>query len=205
MLTKDQQFFIITKLSKHVKKIKELDLELFKKACNGNEQAFTTFFNNYYEQLYRFAGRFIKDSDAAENIIQNMFVYIWVRRTNINVEQNVKAYLYTSVRNQCINFLKKSKRTFNLNMNTEVQIESIKSPEENLIKDEMFTAVHNAIERLPEKCRRIYLMKKYDELSYKEIAEILGISINTVKTQMKRALKSLLKQLENLSSIIMFL
>ena len=188
-----------------MKKIKELDLELFKKACNGDEQAFTTFFKNYYEQLYRFAGRFIKDEDAAENIIQDLFVQIWLRGSKIDIEQNVKAYLYTSVKNRCINYLKKSKLTFGLNMNSEAQTESIKSPEENLIEDEMFTAIHNAIERLPEKCRRIYLMKKYDELSYKEIAEILGISINTVKTQMKRALKSLLKQLENLSSIIMFL
>ena len=188
-----------------MKKIKELDSELFKKACNGDEQAFTTFFKNYYKQLYRFAGRLIKDADAAENVIQDMFVYIWVRGSNIDVVQNVKAYLYTSVKNQCINYLKKSKRTFNLNMNTDIQTENIQSPEENLIKDEMFTAIQNAIENLPEKCQRIYLMKKYDELSYKEIAEILDISINTVKTQMKRALKSLLKQLENLSPIIMFL
>lgn len=186
-------------------KIKELDLELFKKACNGDEQAFTEFFKNHYEQLCRFAGRFVKYEDTAENIIQDLFVHIWVRGSNIDVEQNVKAYLYTSVKNLCLNYLKKSKRISSLNINSEVQTEDIKSPEENLIKDEMFTAIHNAIENLPEKCRRIYLMKKYDELSYKEIAKILGVSVNTVKTQMKRALKSLLKQLENLSAMVIFL
>ncbi len=67
----------------------------------------------------------------------------------------------------------------------------------------MYNAVHKAIDNLPDQCRKIYLMKKYDDLSYNEIAEILGVSINTVKTQMKRAMKSLLKQLAYLRTIIL--
>jgi RNA polymerase sigma-70 factor (ECF subfamily) len=67
----------------------------------------------------------------------------------------------------------------------------------------MYNAVHKAIDNLPDQCRKIYLMKKYDDLSYNEIAEIHGVSINTVKTQMKRAMKSLLKQLAYLRTIIL--
>ena len=76
------------------------------------------------------------------------------------------------------------------------------NPEEQIIENEMIEKVHKAIEKLPEKCRYIYLMKRYDDLKYHEIAEILDISINTVKTQMKRALKSLLKNLAYLKTNI---
>ena len=83
--------------------------------------------------------------------------------------------------------------------------EKSESPEEDLIKNDMYRAVHKAIDNLPDQCRKIYLMKKYDELSYNEITEILGISINTVKTQMKRAIKSLLNNLSYLRIIFFYL
>ena len=76
------------------------------------------------------------------------------------------------------------------------------NPEEQIIENEMIEKVHKAIEKLPEKCRYIYLMKRYDDLKYHEIAEILNISINTVKTQMKRAFKSLLTNLAYLKTNI---
>jgi len=81
---------------------------------------------------------------------------------------------------------------------------SIKTPEEELIDREMVAAVHRAIDKLPTQCRRIYLMHRYDDLKYSEIAEILGISINTVKTQMRRALISLHKYLSYLLYILIF-
>ena len=125
--------------------------------------------------------------------------------SKINIVYDVKTYLYTAVKNHCFNFIKQGKRLSSIDENTEKIITSVKSPEDEFEKNEKLKAINDAIERLPARCKKIFIMKKYDELSYKEIAEILNISINTVKTQMKRALKFLLRQLENMNSLIIFL
>jgi RNA polymerase sigma-19 factor, ECF subfamily len=184
---------------------KEIDLKLFKELQSGDEQAFTTIFRTYYEPLFRFAARFVREADAAENIVQEVFVKIWINRNKINIVYDVKTYLYTAVKNHCLNFIKQGKRLSSIDENTEKIITSVKSPEDEFEKNEKLKAINDAIERLPARCKKIFIMKKYDELSYKEIAEILNISINTVKTQMKRALKFLLRQLENMNSLIIFL
>jgi len=78
-------------------------------------------------------------------------------------------------------------------------------PDEELIQDENRKAVLSSIDQLPDRCRQVFIMKKYDELTYNEIADILGISINTVKTQMKRAFKSLFEKLQHLKSVLLFI
>lgn len=132
-----------------------------------------------------------------------MFVKLWINKNKIKIKHSVKSYLYIAVKNQSINYINKKSRLSSLD--DKLGITEVKgvSPEEDSIKNEMYKAVHEAIDNLPDQCRKIYLMKKYDDLSYNEIGEILGISINTVKTQMKRAMKSLLKNLAYLRTIIL--
>lgn len=175
-----------------------LDLEYWQKIRLGNTTAFSTLFKKYYEPLYQFAGRFVKDAQAAENIVQNAFVDLWTHREHLHIKSNLKSYLYTMVKNHSLNYLKKEKSFVSIDERPCFQENLDSSPEENVIKREWHTAVHQAIDKLPEQCRLIYLMKRYDNLKYTEIAEMLNISVNTVKTQMKRALKSLLKQLSSL-------
>jgi RNA polymerase sigma-70 factor (ECF subfamily) len=187
-----------------VDKTKEIDLELFKNVQAGDEQAFTVIFNTYYEPLYRFAARFVREAEIAEGIVQEVFVKIWINKNKINIVYNVKTYLYTTVKNHCLNFIKQNKRISSLDEITEKRLININSPEEVYERNEKLKAINKAIERLPNRRKQIFLMKKYNELSYKEIAEILNISLNTVKTQMKRALKSLIKQLNHLRMIAFF-
>jgi RNA polymerase sigma-70 factor (ECF subfamily) len=177
------------------------DLELWEKVRLGDIAAFSSLFKRYYVRLYHFAGRFLKDIQAAENIVQDLFVVLWTERENLQIKSTVKSYLYTSVKNRSFNYLKRQQRLIS-DEEEPVQMKSlIPNPEENYLQKEWQTAVYQAIDHLPDRCREIYLMKRYDNLKYHEIADILNISVNTVKTQMKRALQSLYKQLTQFTSL----
>lgn len=162
-------------------------------------------FRKYYSTLYQFTGRFVKDGHVAENIVQEVFVKLWTNRSELNISTNVKAYLYTAVKNHSLNYLKQDKRNISIDDAYSFGEFTDYTPEDKIVNDELNCAVHKAINALPPQCRKIYIMKKYDDLSYIEIGEMLGISINTVKTQMKRAMKSLTEQLLHLKSIILLL
>jgi RNA polymerase sigma-70 factor (ECF subfamily) len=174
------------------------DQELWEKAGQGDAVAFSAIFKKYYTHLYQFAGRFVGDAQTAEHIVQDLFVTLWIQRDSIQIASNLKSYLYISVKNRSINYRKQNGFTYPDELNPPHSEELISTPEEHYLENEIHLAVHNAINKLPEKCRQIYLMKRYDNLKYQEIAEILNISVNTVKTQMKRALKSLHKHLAHL-------
>jgi RNA polymerase sigma-70 factor (ECF subfamily) len=185
-----------------VTNIPDPENEIWLKIQGADENAFSTLFRDYYKRLYVFAARLVKDLESAENIVQDVFVKLWINKNEINITRSIKAYLYTAVKNQSLNYLEQNKRLISIDDSLNLPESNIDSPEENIIKNENYKAIQDAIGELPEKCRRIYLMKKYDDLSYKEISEVLGISINTVKTQMKRALKSLSDKLNYLKLLL---
>ena len=171
----------------------DVDIKFAERIRSSDTDAFSFLFKKYYESLYRFAGRFVRDPQTAENIVQDVFVKIWSNREQLIIQSNVKSYLYRAVTNHALNLLKRERRMTGTEDESDYRDNSVKTPEEELIDREMFAAVHRAIDKLPAQCRRIYLMHRYDDLKYSEIAEILGISINTVKTQMRRAFISLKK------------
>ena len=177
-------------------------LEFWEKIRLGDSTAFSYVFQKYYQALYQFAGRFVKDAQTAENIVQDVFVKLWTNRENCLITSSLKSYLYAATRNTALNFLSREKKQLSTEDLMSDRQDTTANPEERIIENEMIDGVHKAIEKLPEKCRYVYLMKRYDDLKYHEIAEILDISINTVKTQMKRALKSLLKNLAYLKTNI---
>jgi RNA polymerase sigma-70 factor (family 1) len=177
-------------------------LEFWEKIRLGDSTAFSYVFQKYYQALYQFAGRFVKDAQTAENIVQDVFVKLWTNRENCLITSSLKSYLYAATRNTALNFLSREKKQLSTEDLMSDRQDTTANPEERIIENEMIDEIHKAIEKLPEKCRYVYLMKRYDDLKYHEIAEILDISINTVKTQMKRALKSLLKNLAYLKTNI---
>lgn len=178
------------------------DLELWQKIRLGDVIAFSSLFKSYYIRLYHFAGRLVRDVQAAENIVQDLFVVLWTERETLQIRSGLKSYLYASVKNRSLNYLRRQQRLVS-HEEEPVQMKTyIPDPEEDYLQKEWETAVHQAINQLPERCREIYLMKRYDNLKYQEIAEILNISVNTVKTQMKRALQTLCKQLAQFTSML---
>ncbi|MFH0989497.1 MAG: RNA polymerase sigma-70 factor [bacterium] len=171
----------------------------------GDLESFSELFRSYYEPLYYFAARYVRDPGAAENIVQEFFVKLWDVRQSLQITSNLKSYLYTSVKNSCLNYLKHQSFFTSLEFEEDRVDTTNPQPDTQLERNELAEALEKAIKKLPPKCRQIFSMAKYDNLSYQEIAEIEKVSINTVKTQLKRAIKSLSKSLQHLYLILFLL
>ena len=181
------------------------DLKYIEQISASNQAAFDYLFKKYYDPMYQCAGRYIREPQLAENAVQDVFVKIWIQRDSLLINTNVKAYLFTAVKNHLLNQIKQEKRLSSIDNYIHLPDEENKTPENMHLRNETAIAVQKAIDQLPDRCKEIFKMHRYDKLKYHEIASILGISINTVKTQIKRALKSLHKKLEYLSLLIIFL
>lgn len=157
-----------------------------------NDVAFEQLFKAHYKALHAYANMLLKDINTAEEVVQSMFLRLWEKRDLLEVQTSVKAYLYKCVYNDSLNLLKhehvKSKyQDFTVHtMNTHHEAASNK-----IELSELQTALKLALEALPEQCRIIFQMSRFEELKYKEIAERLGISVKTVENQMGKALKIL--------------
>lgn len=138
-------------------------------------------FKLYYRQLCIYALHFIEDMGTVEDIVQEAFVGLLQRKEEV---RDVKPYLYASVRNKCISYLKKQR------VGTDVVPEDIPS-EDMEDRSEIEARLWSAIDSLPEKRRRILLMSKRDGMKYEDIAYMLGISVNTVRNQISKALQAL--------------
>lgn len=164
----------------------------------GDGKAFEQLFRLYCQPLIHFVRRYVQDVPTAENLVQEVFLAVWANRSQLDPAKNVKTYLYTAARNQALKHLR--------HMDVEdCSVEEVGStlaspdtPEDELRQKEISTAVAGAIAALPEKTRIVFSMNRYDHLTYTEIAEIQGVSIKTVETQMGRALEFLRKRLAEL-------
>ncbi|MFC2139132.1 RNA polymerase sigma-70 factor [Bacteroidota bacterium] len=183
---------------------KQADIEsgLAEKIKSGDPAAFEKLFRTYCQNLVNFSRRYIRDKQIAENIVQDVFLKIWQNRHTIDSSQSIKSYLFAAVKNESFKHLR------HLDVETRsydkiVKLVNVeKTPDEVLDEKELQEKVNSALNDLPEKCREIFFMSRFDKLKYAEIAEILDISIKTVETQIGRALKKLR---ENLSAAIMIL
>jgi RNA polymerase sigma-70 factor, ECF subfamily len=158
----------------------------------GDKKAFESIYKCYYSQLYHFLLRYTGSEAVIEDIIQQVFFKIWQNRENIEPRGTLKSYLFSAVRNQAlkqIEFDKKLSRVDTEILNNRAVYQ--KNPEESMQLKELEEAYQTAVEKLPEKRRHIFLMHRQDNLTYKEIAAVLNISVKTVETQISRSLKFL--------------
>ncbi|MCF8273082.1 MAG: RNA polymerase sigma-70 factor [Flavobacteriaceae bacterium] len=157
---------------------------------NQNHKAFKTLFNNHFEDLVVYANGYLFDMDSSKDLVQDVYIYIWENADKIDIKTNFKGYLYSMVRNRCFNYLKSIKITdnhafleFNINIITEHVFDS--TLEED--KEKVYNQILKIVDSLPENMQKIVKLKFLHNYKYSEIAQELGISINTVKTQLKRA------------------
>lgn len=164
---------------------------------NGNSCAFASLFDTYYVPLCEYAYRFCNgDQELTEDIVQEVFARIWERRADWAPKVSVKAYLFRSVHNQAITNLRKVRHETAMNDVVEDTTQATDlTPIEAIHNDELDQRIQRAIHNLPERRREILTLRMIHELSYKEIADTLEISVNTVDTQLRRALKSLREDL----------
>ena len=178
--------------------MKQDEREIFNRVRAGDEQAFEYFFKTYFEGLYNYALQITKDSVQAEEIVSETFVLVWEKKEVINLYGSPKAYFYKAVYNQCLNYFKhkkvddKYKEFFIHHLpSSEFPKSYIGYPLETLIDKEFQEILEKSIQKLPNQRKRIFMMSRFEDKKNKEIAEILGVSVNTVKTQILRALKTI--------------
>lgn len=151
--------------------------------------AYGDLYANYNQDLVSFANTYLYDRDLAKDIVQEAFVYLWENSENISINHSLKSYLYATVRNRCLNELKRLKVVDSsglLDFMSKVNSDFYEDvdTEQNSYKVHV---IKRAVKELPKKMREIVTMKYFKEYSHKEIADELNISVNTVKTQLKRA------------------
>lgn len=145
---------------------------------------FDIFFRRLYLPLGMFALRIINDAQSAEDIVEDAFMKAWQMIEEGKEIDDFKAYIYRSVRNGCISYIRGKKETVGLECVPEADDEAIDTSERD-------ARLWKAIDQLPEKCREVFLLSKRDGLSNEEIADRMGISVKTVKNQMTKAFSRL--------------
>ncbi|MDB4919689.1 RNA polymerase sigma-70 factor [Mucilaginibacter sp.] len=160
---------------------------------NDDESAFNELYKQHIVKLYQFAYSFLDDREAGEEIVNDVFLRIWIGRKNLNSIRNIQVYLYVAVKNACLNHLRSisSKRVRELKLTEAYYFHLSIDPAQLLISKELQTEVLKAINELPPRCRLIFRMVKEDDLSCNEVATILGLSNKTVFAQLTIALKKL--------------
>lgn len=159
---------------------------------NGDEAAFKKIFKICYAPLCNFAARYVKSSRDCEDIVQEVFVTVWQKREDIKLNRSFRSYLYQCVRNKALDKLKHDEVVRRYNPLLARIHNERKENEKSELKDHRFyKETQEAIDKLPERARKVYKLHRKDGFTYKEIAFILDISPKTVESQMSRALKKL--------------
>ncbi|WKL44270.1 RNA polymerase sigma factor [Flavobacterium sp. ZE23DGlu08] len=159
---------------------------------NHNENAFRKLFDLYYQDIYGYSISLLKSMDLAEENVQEVFLKVWLHRENLNIEQSFKSYLFTIARNQAFNSLNKASNDEILK--EEIFYSSQKSYDQgdySVRESDCKKLKKEAIKQLPPKRKQIFKMSRKQGKTYEEISQELGISVNTVKSQMSKALESL--------------
>ena len=160
----------------------------------GNPIAFEQMFRSQYENLCNYALRIMNDRDEAEEMVQEVFVKIWDKREKLEIKLSLKSYLYKAVYHTCLNRLKQMKKS---KTGLPDYLPQDLSEQGNMMMQELEKNIGRAIEKLPEQCRIIFKLSRFEELKYAEIAEHLNLSVKTVENQMGKALRVLRNELKD--------
>jgi RNA polymerase sigma-70 factor (family 1) len=178
-----------------IETVVQSDQDVFEQLRKGDEKALEYLFRKYYSALCNYSAGLLKDESAAEDAVQDVFMKIWNTRNSLPVVIAVKSYFYTAVRNHSLNLLAKvTHHDSDLSLITSVH-EDVTEKLEYL---ELEAKYKLALERLPERCREIFILSRNEGMSYKEIAEVMDISVKTVENQMGKALRIMREMLLSL-------
>lgn len=178
------------------------DKEIWEKIKSNDKKSFEMLFNHYHDSLCLYSYGLVKNEEAAEEIVNDVFFKIWSKREIIQINYGIRQYLFRSVFNASADFFRQniSSSQYSFIEIDELINEAIGTNEEYIINlidnQEIQKDLEKAIECLPPQCKIIFCLSRFDLLTYNEISERLNISVNTIKTQMCRALDTLRKHLE---------
>jgi RNA polymerase sigma-70 factor (family 1) len=163
----------------------------------GNEVAFRQLYYLWQPHLSSFIFSITQSSDLTAEIVQDVFLKIWLNRENLSIIDNFKAYLFTISRNYALNELRNSMRKYQQFQKWEKHYLEELNVNSDDTKTSDLAKVDEAIDKLSERQRKIYLLHRHEKLTYQQIAERLNISKETVKTHLELAVKSIIKHLRN--------
>jgi RNA polymerase sigma-70 factor, ECF subfamily len=172
------------------------DTEIIGRIRQGDIGQFEMLFRSSYVSLVKYARTMIKDHDTAEEIVQDLFFRLWQDKEKIKIDSSLNGYLFRAVHNRCIHYFEHLKvvKQHSQEIVHETH-ESPENPEEVLRYKELQVKIASILERLPERCGKIFMMNRFEGLKYSEIAIKLSVSIKTVEANMGRALKEFRKAL----------
>ena len=165
----------------------------------GDQAAFRQVYTYFYGRLCQFALAIVKTREPSEEIVEDVFVNVWQRRAGLPAIQNLRVYLYTATKNSSLNYLSKKASESITEPFDHIHVGlsgSDVTPEQILITAEMYRKVQKTVDALPPRCKMIFKLVREDGLKYKEIAEILNISVNTIDAQMAIAIKKIATSLQ---------
>jgi len=169
------------------------------------KQDFEEVFKTYFKPLTAFAYKFVKDTDDAKSIVHDVFIKLWEKRNDIDTEKSVKSYLYTSVNNRSLNYIRDHKKFKRDDYTLENQISKTPNIEEELVSTDVQKKIEKGLNSLNPKVRKIFELSRYEGKKYKEIATEMNLSIKTVETHMSTALKVLREHLKEYLSVIILI
>ncbi len=179
--------------------------ELFSQVSADSHEAFNTLFGLYRPRLFRFAIQLVKAHDEADEVVQETFVKLWLKRDVLISVDDPEKFVYTVLRNICIDRLRKIARDGRLREEIWLHVDSHANPtEEQVFADESAGLVHRAFERLSPHKQVIFELSRHQGLSYDEIADKLKISRNTVKNQLVSSLRFIREYLARHLAIFLF-
>lgn len=179
---------------RHETAIDEIELKLLQnQIAMSDERAFRKLFDHFSEKLFCFALSMVKSKDAAIEVVDEVFVKIWKQRANINTISYLKTYLYTAVKNTSLNYISRKadeQATVPFDF-IDIELQQEYCPQQQMITADILKKIQSAVNELPPRCKIIFKLVREDGLRYKEVADILNISINTVDAQMMIAVKKI--------------
>lgn len=167
--------------------------DLLKLIRQGEEAGVKKVFDKYYVCLCTYAKSITKDHHVAEEIVEDLFIYLWMNAATLEIKSSLESYLYRSVHNNSIKYLNKQKTKnkvfdhYQFNDHEILNTATDETPFIGMVTKELAEKAEKIFNSLPEKCKEIYSLNRFHNLSYPEIAQKLNISTGTVKTQMSRA------------------
>lgn len=174
------------------------ELEWIRRVRAGDQAAFEALFSAYYASLLRFAFGYVKNRAAAEEVVQDMFLKFWVQREQLDVHDTVRMYFYAATRNRALNWRRRNglerawaESVADPAIDAGTVIPRVEFADERAQATELAAAIRAAVDRLPPRSREAFLLSREHQLTYEQIARVMGISVKTVQEQMVRALRAL--------------
>jgi RNA polymerase sigma-70 factor (family 1) len=179
--------------------------DLLEKVAEGNEMAFRTLFEHYSGNIYGSALTFTKSPIAAQEMVQEVFLKIWVKRETLLTVESFEDYIFIVARNIIFNYIRKQKRAATFKQHLQRYFEEIRdSPEDLLIRKQNEALLHEAIGQLPPQQRKIYTLRRIQGLSVENIANSLGLSKNTIRNHINAALHAIQTYLTDHSDMLIW-